>query len=62
MSRKVKPSQDKIVAQTMRKVLNPRTRKARVKSEADIWFEQMKADFVQNGAEHLASAKAKLAK
>lgn len=33
----------------------------RKKSEADIWFEQMRADFVKHGAEHLASAKAKIA-
>jgi hypothetical protein len=59
---KVKPSLDKIVGQAMRKVLRPKVRRTRVKTEADVWFEQMKADFVQNGAEHLASAKAKMGK
>lgn len=32
----------------------------RAKSDADVWFERMKADFAQNGTEHLASAKAKM--
>lgn len=38
----------------------PKPRRRRAKSEADVWFDQMKADFVKNGAAHLASAKAKL--
>ena len=49
---------DKVVAKAMR---GKPVRRRRGKSEADLWFEQMKADFVKNGAEHLASAKAKLA-
>ena len=38
----------------------PKPRRRRGKSEADIWFEKMKADYIENGAAHLASAKAKL--
>lgn len=56
-----KKSTDAIVAAAMRKVLNPPApRRKRAKTEADVWFEQMKADYVKHGAEHLASAKAKM--
>lgn len=51
----------KTVEQVVRETVYGKPAKAkRAKSEADLWFEQMKADFVQNGAEHLASARAKL--
>jgi hypothetical protein len=35
-------------------------RRARTKSAADVWYEQMLAEHKTNGAEHLASAKAKI--
>lgn len=38
----------------------PARRPRRAKTAADVWFEQMKADFVQHGAEHLKSAREKL--
>jgi hypothetical protein len=60
VTQRVKPSIDKVVAQAMRKVLKTKVRRQRVKTEADVWFEKMKADFKVNGAEHLASAKAKM--
>jgi hypothetical protein len=59
---KTKHSQDKIVADAMRKVLRPKTRRVRVKTAADLEFEKMLADYKVNGAEHLASAKAKMGK
>lgn len=62
MTQRVKPSINKVVAQAMRKVLKPKVRRQRVKTEADVWFEQMKAEYKVNGAEHLASAKAKMGK
>lgn len=57
MNRKAKPSLDKIVAKAFREKL---PRKRRAKSEADVWFEGMKKDFVAHGAEHLKSARTKL--
>jgi hypothetical protein len=62
MSRKVKPSMDKIVGDAMRKVLQPKApRKRRAKSEADLWYEEMKSGFVEHGSEDLKSARAKMA-
>jgi hypothetical protein len=58
MSRKVKPSLDKIVAKAFREKL---PRKRRAKSEADLWYEEMKRGFVEHGSEDLKSARAKMA-
>jgi hypothetical protein len=58
MSRK-----NKTAEQIVRDIVNPKPARVRKgKSAADVWFEQMKADFVKNGAEHLASAAKKLGK
>lgn len=54
---------NKTVEQVVREtVFGKPVRAKRVKTEADIWFEQMSADFVKNGAEHLASVRAKMGK
>lgn len=58
MARKTKTA-EQIVRET---VHGKPVRAKRAKTEADVWFEQMKADFVRNGAEHLANAKAKMGK
>lgn len=56
-----KKSAEKIFAETFRKALQPKTvRRVRAKSEADVWYEQMKKDFVANGADHLKAARAKM--
>jgi len=44
----------------IRAIVHPKPRRQRVKSEADVWYEQMKADWDQKGTEHLASAQAKI--
>jgi hypothetical protein len=54
---------NKTTEQIVRDIVNPKPARVRKgKTEADVWFEQMKADFVKNGAEHLASAVKKIAK
>ena len=59
--RRKKPSLDKVVSDAMRKVLKPRSpRRKRAKTEADVRFEEMLADYKKNGAAHLASARKKL--
>lgn len=58
---RTKKSAEKIFAETFRKALEPKTvRQVRAKSEADVWFEQMKKDFVANGAEHIKAARTKM--
>lgn len=61
--KKSKPSLDKVVGDAMRKVLKPRApRKKRAKTEADVWWDKMFADYKKNGAAHLESARAKMKK
>lgn len=40
----------------------PKTRRTRCKSEADVWYEKMLAEFKVNGSVHLDSAKEKMGK
>ncbi len=61
MARKTTP--DREFAKAWRKVMNPKpARRVRAKSAADLEFEKLLADYVENGAAHLASAKAKMSK
>ena len=53
----------KTAEQTVREtVFGKPVRAKRAKTEADIWFEKMNADFKLNGVAHLASANAKMGK
>lgn len=51
---------DKTPEQIIREIVHPKPRRVRVKSAEQLEYERMLADYKLNGAEHLASAKAKM--
>jgi predicted ATPase len=52
----------KAVDQVIRDIVKAKPRRKRTKSEAQAWYERMRADYAEHGAEHLKSAQDKLKK